>query len=214
MSENVVKCFNCEKQAIYYTPENHPLCLDCYHKWQDIADRRTAYLESMLNYLNDEIRYSFLGGEPPRLKTHLPVRTTVNQGDIHMSNINISGSTVGMLNTGSIQDVKNIDINITSLISSGHTEVAEALKKITEAIAESQEVSDEKKSEMLDQLNELSGQAAVPPDKRATPGVIKAVLGSLATGLGAAGGLAKVWSMTGNVVCAYFGVENPFKVSS
>ncbi|HYH87431.1 MAG TPA: hypothetical protein VEX60_18400 [Pyrinomonadaceae bacterium] len=127
-----------------------------------------------------------------------------------MNNINISGSTVGMLNTGSIQDVQNIDINITSLINSGQTEVAEALKKITEAVAENKEVSDEKKSEMLDQLNELSGQAAAPPDKRAKPGVIKAVLGGLAASLGAVGGLAKVWSLTGDVICAYFGVPNPF----
>jgi hypothetical protein len=210
MSETPTKCFNCKKRAMYFTPENHPLCLDCYHKWQDIADRRIAYMESFLNHADDEIRYAILGGEPPRLNTSFPIRATINQGDIHMNNINISGSTVGMLNTGNIQDVKNIDVNITSLINTGNEEVANALKKITEAVAENVDISDGDKSEILDQLNELSGQAAISPEKRAKPGVIKAIVKGLAASLGAAGGLAEVWTLTGKVICAYFGIANPF----
>lgn len=210
MNEETIKCFNCENRAIYYTPENHPLCLDCYHKWQDIADRRIAYLEGLMNYADDQIRYSIIGGEPPRLRTHMPIRATINQGDVTMNNIKIEGSTVGMLNTGHIQDVKNIDINVTSLAGGGNAEVADAFKMLTESVAENKEVSDEQKSELLDQLAELSGQAAAAPEKRAGPGVIKALLTGLATGLAAVGGLAETWSLAGNVICAYFGVPNPF----
>jgi stage III sporulation protein SpoIIIAA len=123
-----------------------------------------------------------------------------------LNNINIDRSVIGMLNAGQIQDVQNISVNVTSLVESGNSGVAQALKNITEAVAASQEVNEEQRSEILDQLDELSSQAALPSDKRAKLGVIKAVLASLATTLGAAGGLAEVWSTWGPAICTFFGV--------
>lgn len=111
-----------------------------------------------------------------------------------------------MLNTGQIRDVQNISINVSALTESGNSDVAQALKTITEAVAASQEISDEERTEFLDQLEELSSQAALSPDKRAKPGVIKGLLSGLSVGLSAAGALAGVWSTWGASIKAFFGV--------
>jgi uncharacterized protein (DUF697 family) len=102
-------------------------------------------------------------------------------------------------------------VNITALANSGAAGVAESLKKLTEAVAGDEEISSEQKSELLDQLNELSSQATAAPERRAKLGVIKAVVTGLGSGLSSVANLAQVWSVTGDVICSYFGVENPFK---
>jgi hypothetical protein len=53
--------------------------------------------------------------------------------------------------TGHIENVRSIDLNITSMLRSGETAAAAAagLKNLTEAIAESTEVSAEKKERSL-----------------------------------------------------------------
>jgi hypothetical protein len=137
----------------------------------------------------------------------------LKNGGTSMTVINIDHSQIGVLNTGSIKDVEHIDINLTTLIQSGQKDVAEALKKLTEAVASNKDVSEEQQKDLLDQLDAVSGQAALPPEQR-KKGIIKPILGGLAAGLGAVASLAKVWSMTGDVICGFFGVENPFKPSA
>src|SRR6266705_3736283 len=104
--------------------------------------------------------------------------------------IQITGN-VGILNTGQIG---SIQLQITSLATSGHSEMAEALKYLTEAVAQNGNLSPEAKTEILDQLNELGRQAATSPDQRAKFGIIKAIFQSLAASLTVAGNLAQVWS--------------------
>jgi hypothetical protein len=123
-------------------------------------------------------------------------------GDKKM-NIHINGD-VGVLNTGEIRDVQSINANVNSLVESGHKSAAEALTQLTEAITSSTELSDTDRTEMLQQLNELSRQAASPESERSR-GVAKAILGSVAATLGAAGGLAEVWSTWGPQIAAFFG---------
>ena len=121
-------------------------------------------------------------------------------------NLSISSSTIGILNTEEIKDVEKININISALANSPQTEeIAEALKSITEAVALSGTLSTEKKSDIIEQVEEISRQALLPPEQR-SKGVIKATLGGIAAGLGAAGGLAEVWSTWGNKIITFFGL--------
>lgn len=116
--------------------------------------------------------------------------------------VTISQSTIGMLNTGEIEDVQAISVNIAGLADPN---VAQALKYLTEAVANSQELPTDERSQALDQLAELSRQAALSPDERAKPGVVKALLAGVAATIGAAGGLAEVWSTWGPAIKAFFG---------
>jgi len=120
--------------------------------------------------------------------------------------INISRSTIGILNTGDIEEVQSISVNVSTLVESGHSEIAKALKNLTEAVAAEQKISSEERAELLDQLEELSRQATLKPEERAKTGVIKAILTSLATGLSAASGLAELWSTWGPAIRRFFGL--------
>ncbi|HHT9123355.1 MAG TPA: hypothetical protein ACFYEF_10855 [Candidatus Wunengus sp. YC63] len=131
----------------------------------------------------------------------LPVKESVS-----MNGINISNSNIGILNTGEIEDIQSISVNITSLSESGAHEVAEAIKQITEAVSKSSDLVATNKSMVLEQLEELSEQALLPAENRSKPGILKAIISTLATTLAAAGGLAEVWSTWGPAIQKFFGL--------
>ncbi|HEX8609287.1 MAG TPA: hypothetical protein VF679_11660 [Pedobacter sp.] len=120
--------------------------------------------------------------------------------------INLQNSTIGILNAGEIENVQSISVNVSSLVNSGHDEVAKALKELTEAVASSSEISPDERAYVLENLEELSKQAALLPGERAKSGVLKSVLSGVASTLGAAGGLAEVWSTWGSMIRAFFGL--------
>lgn len=118
--------------------------------------------------------------------------------------INLSNSAMNLLIGNAINDVQHISSNVSMLAESGKIEIAEALKKLTEGVAESTELSDEDKADVLQNLEELSRQAALEPDQRKA-GVIKSILLGISYTLAAAGGSAEVWSTWGPAIRAYFG---------
>jgi hypothetical protein len=121
---------------------------------------------------------------------------------ISMNGINISNSNIGILNTGEIEDIQSISVNI----KSGTHEVAEAIKQITGAVSKSPDLAAPIRSMVLEQLEELSKQALIPIENRSKPGIIKAIISTLATTLSAAGGLAEVWSTWGPAIQKFFGL--------
>lgn len=125
---------------------------------------------------------------------------------ISMNGINISNSNIGILNTGEIEDIQSISVNITNLSKSGAHEIAESIKQITEAVSKSHDLTESTKLTVLEQLEELSKQALIPIETRSKSGIIKAIISTLATTLGAAGGLAEVWSTWGPSIQKFFGL--------
>jgi hypothetical protein len=109
------------------------------------------------------------------------------------------------LNAGEIKKVGSISANVSTLSESGHAEIARAIKELTEAIAESQELSADERTYILENLDELSKQAALSPDERAKTGVIKSLVSGVGGSLSAAGGLAEVWTTWGWAIRAFFG---------
>lgn len=125
----------------------------------------------------------------------------VVEGDFKERNMKIEiGGNVGILNTGTMQTIGDLNIEVNKVDLAGHHQVAEALKMIAEGITNSTELSTVKKDEALQQMQELARQASLPSEKRATKGVITALLTGLATTLGAAGGLATVWNTWGSTL--------------
>jgi hypothetical protein len=135
------------------------------------------------------------------LHARYPLRIQENQ----MTEIKISNSTIGILNTGQIKNIESININIEKLNDAGSDEVADALKNITTAVIESAELAADVKSNTLEQLESLSEQAILPADERSKPGVIKAVFATLNGTLAVAGNLASIWSTWGPAIQKFFG---------
>lgn len=131
--------------------------------------------------------------------------TTPEHSETYGTTISFAGSTIGILNTGEIKTAGNLTVSIDRLAASGQQDLAEALKCLTEAIAKSHELTLSIRAEALEQLDELGRQATISPDKRAKPSVLRAVFQGLATTLGAAGGLAEVWSTWGTIIRKFFG---------
>jgi hypothetical protein len=138
-----------------------------------------------------------IAGQPTRF---LSRGNTTYKTEIHLSN-----STVGILNTGEIEDVQSISVNVSTLAESGHAEMAKAIKELTEAVAASQELSADERAYVLENLEELSKQASLPSNERAKSGVIKSLIAGVGGSLSAAGGLAEVWSTWGTAIRGFFG---------
>lgn len=179
---------------------------------QQANNERLAYLMAQQNFLIETM--GAMAGLPrdwyPQIRIPQPVRATIQGGPTLNNIINIDRSVVGMLNTGQIRDVERININLSALNETGETEVVVALKQLTEAVVGEKEISEEQRTELLDQLNELSNQAGMVPQARKV-GIIKPVMTGLVAGLGVVKGLAQVWSVCGDAICKYLGVENPLK---
>ena len=125
--------------------------------------------------------------------------------EVSMSEINITNSTIGVLNTGQMNNIKSIAVNIGKLNDSGLKEVAAAINALADAVAVSTELIDELKSSTLDQLESLSQQALLPEKERMKPGILKALGTALSSTLSAVGGLAEIWFTWGPAIQKFFG---------
>jgi hypothetical protein len=119
--------------------------------------------------------------------------------------VKVSNSTVGVINTGEIQEIKSVYLNTSDLTSTGHTKLATALRKVAEAVSESQELAEKQQTELLEQLREVAQQANKPPDDRVAPEVMKALLSGMATTICTVGALAEIWSTWGPAITKFFG---------
>ena len=86
-------------------------------------------------------------------------------------------------------------------------EVAQALRYLADEVVASDELPEETKVELIQQLKELSRQAALPSKNRSSRGVLKAILASIASGIGLASGLTTVWSTWGETISRFFGLS-------
>jgi hypothetical protein len=118
----------------------------------------------------------------------------------------ISGGIIGVLNTGEMSHIENINTNISVIDHAKNSEVAQALKEITEAIIHSQELPQQERSELLEQIQEVSKQATLPVEARSSKGVLKAVLAGIAGTVSTVGGIAEIWSTWGGTILKFFGL--------
>lgn len=109
--------------------------------------------------------------------------------------IHISGGQIGVLNVAGIIDT--IEQNLSIVNEAGNKEVAEAIKCLAEAIMVSNDLKGNQVQQALEDLEFLSSQPALPPEKRSKSGIISAVLTALRQVLSTAADLAQVWSTWG-----------------
>jgi hypothetical protein len=159
-------CSQCGKLAVF----NSGLCVDCGYKAavaQTLLFRNAAILT---NHAAAEMDSVVGIGFTPRMQIpDLP------KAPIIMHNIHVADSVVGSINTGSVQTV---DVNITYLKQGGNKDLADALQKLTESIANETNLNADNKNNLLDQVAYLSDQASCAAKDRKR-GMIKAAMDSL-----------------------------------
>jgi hypothetical protein len=192
-----VKCHQCDRPALYWTgDEKHriPLCLDCNLKVQQIAAMQQEVLEREINFLTQEMNYiGGLSSSPPRYPERRP---PVHVQGNTFNNFKVEGSSIGLLNTGSIGVV---DSAITVIANAGDQRAAGAIQKLTQAIISSSDLPPDKKNELIEMMNLVAAEAALPADKRRKR-AIKPVLASIADGLKVSKGLVEIWDQASQLI--------------
>jgi methyl-accepting chemotaxis protein len=110
-----------------------------------------------------------------------------------------------MLNTGQVQSIHDINISVQAVRAHASEEVAQGLEELTRAIASADDLDEAGKSAALDHMREISRQAALPKEKRSSAAVLGSLWQGLSSLLATAASVAKVWSVWGDKLMAYFG---------
>jgi len=170
-------------------PEKFPLCLDCYIRWHNAMLEEGDELARQYNHAAnrmDAVTGNY--GLTPRM----PVRERrfiIQTGGVTLNNIHVSNSEIGVLNTGTIE---NVDSTVTVLKSEGSTALAAAVTMLSEAVIKSAEVNAEQKNQILELLGTLSQEAVAPKEKRKLS-VARTLLTELSGILSGVSTLAQVW---------------------
>ena len=176
-SRQVVKCSQCDKPAIIKYADKIPLCADCYHKVaqanfmeQQAAHNKLSWLTSNLNLIQQEL-YVGHGGLIPLKQMEIPQPPSAGINYAY-SNIQVSDSAIGVINPGTLY---TINTSIDVMQRRGDTDLASAIKDLTEEVVNSKDIQDEIKKEISELLQFLASEASVNKDTR-NKSVVKQVL--------------------------------------
>lgn len=202
MSEGAT-CAQCGRPAIraYRTEGGNylPLCLDHCLAYQAVLDHEMDRAARLYNFHSDQMDY-VLG--LPRSGPRIPERPqpTVIRGGDSLSNISISSSTVGSINTGTIHV---LDVAIGTLRSGGQDDSYEAFKKISEAVLAEGSLDESVRKDKIEMLEVLAAEATLPDDQR-KKGAMRALLTDFSTWIGGVATLAELWSKYGDHLLSLF----------
>lgn len=175
------------------------LCVDCYYRLtvaQAIQFRMNAAMANAAADDMDAISGISLGGG----RIALP---PIPQPPLTLHNIRLNNSVVASINTGSVQ---SLDVNLTYLHQAGNEEAKNALANLIQAILDDPSLSEEAKKELVEQVAFLSEQA-VSPAKDRKPGVIKAMLSSIATAAATVTSVSAAWQAAEPILRSIFGFK-------
>lgn len=171
------KCCQCDKQAVIRAMDGSiPFCVDHYFIYMKAGYLQQVMTTSHLNYINQDLYYS-TGGMIPLKRYDLPMPTFLQDTPI-FNTIKIENSALGMLNTGTISNLKNVEFTVELMTSQGQAELAQSITELTQAVINSNEVSKETKDEISQLLQFIAVQINTKSDSR-QKGQIKAILAGI-----------------------------------
>jgi hypothetical protein len=178
-----------------------PLCLDCNLKHIQTLAIQNEQLEREMDFLTDHME--FTAGLPHGVLPRYPKKRTkiIQGGNVILNNIRISGSSIGVLNTGNLEMV---DTAITVLGQNPETrEVGAAISKLANAVAQSEELSPDNKNEAMETLSTVAAEATAPKEKRRNI-MVRTLLRALPAAIQTAAGVLQIWHEVEPVITPYF----------
>ncbi len=192
-------CTQCGRPAIINFG-GHNLCVDHYLKIQQANYLYSTQLAAMHNLLADQLDAG-AGYLIRSSRIELPRPPFV--GDtLTLNNINVSGSNIGTINTGTI---RNLDASITVMENQGNPNLAQAIKMLTEAVLNSNEIIETAKNEIAQQLVILVAHATAKAEDRSL-GLIKSILAGLKNAISVSASLITLWNEVEPLFRATFGL--------
>jgi len=99
-------------------------------------------------------------GVTPRME--LGARPIIHTGEMKLNNIQVSESTIGIINTGTIQ---NLDNKLTVLRKENESATV-AINNLSKAVIDSKEISDETKNQIMEFLDSITDEILAPKNMR------------------------------------------------
>ncbi len=189
------KCSQCDKEAIGDINGN-ALCLEHMKMFQDMISRNLENLERQQDSIMDYAE--MVSGVQLRPPKPAPV---LHHGNFTVNNLKIDRSNIGVVNTGTINDINSA---ITFIENTGNIQLANGLKNISEKVIESPDLEKSQKTEILEHLSFLGNEIKIVPEKRQNS-VIKSVLAAIANILSASSDLTTLWLVFLPLVKGYLG---------
>jgi len=173
-----MKCDQCDRPGLYDYGNGKRLCLPCHALVEDLrlrneenGFRQQLINLAMLNEANDAMDavapWAATGARIPVAA----IAAAATRGT-KMTNIHISGSQVGVLNTG---DLAKIDAMVTLTKGSDAEEFGAAMKSLTEAVVQSQDMQADTKREVGELLAALTEQVVVKRSKPVAMTVLQGI---------------------------------------
>jgi len=174
-----------------------------YHRGMPAHHRRWFYKYAATCGLDHAVQH--YRRQLANLYAEMARRATVGElSAVPRVNINVSQSTIGTLNLGTI--VGAIENHLTTLESGAGKDVSDGLRRVTEAILSSGDITDDKKKELVENVEFVAEEAVREPSKRRV-GLVKAALTALSAGLAVASSAATVWTTLEPIVVQFFGIK-------
>jgi hypothetical protein len=127
----------------------------------------------------------------------------LSKGEQMKEGIHLTVQNAANINLGS--QVGTINAAVTVIAEQGQSEVANAIRELSEAILRSNAMQDSQKQEALQVVTDLAKQAEAKPEAR-SKGTVKALIAGLPTLIKAATDLTALWEKWGPIIRAHFGV--------
>lgn len=185
-STNMTKCSQCDKVAVV-SFGGLPLCVDHHLKMQQANYLQSNLLAANFNLLADQLDKG-TGYLVRHSRIEIP-RPPFIGDNLTLHNINVSGVTIGSINTGVIH---NLDASITVMQSQDKPELADAIKELTEAIIKTNEIDETAKNEIAQQLEFLTAQVTARSQDKSV-GLVKGVMLGLKSTLSTVASLITIW---------------------
>jgi len=183
---NMIKCSQCDRQAIGTMGEGGvALCVEHYKMMQDTLNQQQAMLAASINFWTDQASASV--GFPVGARYNIPT-SVIHKNNNTFNNLNIDRSNIGVVNTGTID---NLDLAI-NYLNPLDQELASELKKLTEGIVSNKIIENESRKEVLEQISFITNEMQLVKEKRSYS-VIGPVMNSIATTLGVSADLITLW---------------------
>jgi hypothetical protein len=187
--QSMTKCSQCDRQAVGHLADGRgpAVCLEHWSMFVNTVAKQDAMLADQIEELEAHIQ--MVTGIPlPRRQRPSSI---IHKGNI-MNHVKIDNSTIGILNTGT---VKNINATI-SYFQHGDPQHAQELKAFAEAVDQSQDLAQQNKKEVLDQLAYVTEEIRKRPEERNTS-VAKAALKGIGDIVRTASSLLTLWEKLG-----------------
>jgi hypothetical protein len=193
-------CGNCGKPAIVLLGGGYPACIDCRYKHDTSQWMQFAQNAAMYNVAAADIDALVpFGPATPTIQIPRPPIPPINYN--HQS-VSVSGGSVGAINFGNVRDIQ---VNLQSLVETGSPDIVEPLTKLTDAILNAADADDPTKNDLLDQIATLTALANSKPEER-KPGVVKALFSGISQGAQAIGSVAGAWTAVEPLLKGHFGL--------